>query len=55
MAAEKFPLKGYTLPLTPEGHSSLVDPPPWYYGGEVMQLIFRTDAARAKELIPHPP
>jgi len=54
MAAEKFPLKGYTLPLTPEGHSSLVDPPPWYYGGEVMQLIFRTDAARAKELIPPP-
>ncbi|MDD5095561.1 MAG: acetoacetate decarboxylase family protein [Dehalococcoidia bacterium] len=54
MAREKFPLKGYTLPLTPGGKSSLVEPPPWHYGGEVMQLIFRTDEARARELIPPP-
>lgn len=54
MALEKFPLKGYTLPLTPSGKSSLVDSPAWYYGGEVMQLMFRTDEARARELIPPP-
>jgi acetoacetate decarboxylase len=54
MTSEKFPLKGYTLPLSPKGSSSLVEPPPWHYGGEVMQLIFRTDEERAKELIPPP-
>ena len=54
MAPEQFPLKGYTLPLTPKGRSSLVEPPPWHYGGEVMQLLFRTDGERAKELIPPP-
>lgn len=54
MTVEDFPLKGYTLPLTPQGRSSLVEPPPWYYGGEVMQLIFKTDKRRAKELIPPP-
>jgi acetoacetate decarboxylase len=54
MAPKQFPLKGYTLPLTPKGQSSLVDPPPWYYGGEVMQLIFRTDEKRAKKYIPPP-
>jgi acetoacetate decarboxylase len=54
MALDNFPLKGYTLPLTPKGQSSIVESPPWYYGGEVMQLIFRTDEARARELIPPP-
>lgn len=51
---KRFPIKGYTLPLTPKGQSSLVEPPPWYYGGEVMQLVFLTDKRRAKELIPPP-
>src|SRR4030042_1890196 len=54
MASQKFPLKGYTLPLTPGGSSSIVEPPPWYYGGDVMQLMFRTDKKRARELIPPP-
>jgi len=54
MASEQFPLKGYTLPLTPRGRSSLVEPPPWYYGGEVMQLVFRADPERVKEVIPPP-
>jgi len=54
MAPKQFPLKGYTLPLTHRGQSSIVEPPPWYYGGEVMQLVFRTDAKRAKKLIPPP-
>jgi hypothetical protein len=39
MDSEKvFPLKGYMLPLSPEGRSSLIDAPPWHYGGEVMHL-----------------
>ena len=54
MALERFPLKGYTLPLTPKGQSSIVEPPPWYYGGEVMQLVFRMKEERSRELIPPP-
>jgi acetoacetate decarboxylase len=54
MKMRRFSLKGYTLPLTPKGRSSIVEPPPWYYGGEVMQLVFRTQEKRAKALIPPP-
>lgn len=54
MTSHAFPLKGYTLPLTPQGHASLVESPPWHYGGEVMQLAFRTDERQARELIPPP-
>jgi len=54
MASERFQLKGYTLPLTPKGQSSIVETPPWYYGGEVMQLVFHTDKKRVKRLIPPP-
>jgi acetoacetate decarboxylase len=54
MSSERFKLKGYTLPLTPKGQSSIVEPPPWHYGGELMQLVFRTDEKRVKKLIPPP-
>jgi len=54
MTQKPFPLRGYTLPLSPEGRSSIVEPPPWYYGGEVMQLVFRAPKERAAELIPPP-
>jgi len=54
MSSAPFPLRGYTLPLTPKGKSSIVEPPPWHYGGEVMQLIFRTSEERAREIIPPP-
>jgi len=54
MAIEDFPLKGYTLPLTPQGHSSLVEPPPWHFGGEVMQVLFRADEKKARALVPPP-
>ena len=37
----KFSLKGFTLPLTPKGHSSVVDPPPWHYGGDVLAIMFQ--------------
>ena len=47
-------LKGYMLPLSPEGRASLMDPPPWHYGGEVMHLNFISDPEKAKALIPPP-
>lgn len=53
-AKEKFGLKGYTLPLTVTGRSSLVDAPPWYYGGDVLHLQFRADKERVRQLIPAP-
>jgi len=54
MVFDAFPLRGYSLPLTPQGHSSLVEPPPWHFGGEIMQLAFRISKTKAKELIPPP-
>jgi len=54
MVEEQFPLKGYSLPLTPQGRSSVVEPPPWYYGGDIMQLMFQADPDRIKALIPPP-
>jgi acetoacetate decarboxylase len=53
-AKEKFPLKGYTLPLSPKGIAPVIDPPPWYYGGDVLHLAFQTDKARARQLVPAP-
>ena len=53
-SGKKFELKGYTLPLSPTGRSSVVDAPPWYYGGEVMHLTFKADEERVKALIPPP-
>ena len=54
MGPKKFPLKGYTLPLTPMGRSSIVESPPWHYGGEVMQILFHANASHAAALIPPP-
>jgi acetoacetate decarboxylase len=51
---DELKLKGYMLPLSPEGRSSLMDPPPWHYGGEVMHLNFRADPKKVEALIPPP-
>jgi acetoacetate decarboxylase len=50
----QFPLKGYSLPLSPKGQSSIVDAPPWHYGGDVLLLTFKADAKRAATFIPPP-
>ena len=47
-------LKGYMLPLSPEGRASLMDPPPWHYGGDVMHLNFLSDPEKARALLPPP-
>ncbi|MBN2466748.1 MAG: acetoacetate decarboxylase family protein [Deltaproteobacteria bacterium] len=54
MESDKFNLKGFSLPFTPHGRSSLVEPPPWYYGGEVIQIVFRTRPEQAQRFIPRP-
>jgi len=51
---KEFPLKGYSLPLSPKGQTSIVDAPPWYYGGEVLCLTFKADERKVRALIPPP-
>ncbi len=51
---KEFPLKGYSLPLSPKGQTSIVDAPPWYYGGEVLCLTFEADERKVRALIPPP-
>ncbi len=49
-----FPLKGYSLPLSPKGQSSIVDPPPWHYGGDLLLTVFKADEKKAAAFIPPP-
>jgi len=50
----RFPLKGYTLPLTPKGRSSVIDSPPWHYGGDILAIRFSMDRKLAQAFIPPP-
>jgi enduracididine biosynthesis enzyme MppR len=43
---------GYTVPLTPEGHSSIVPPPPWHFSGELLWIGYRADPAACRALLP---
>ena len=52
--SQENPLKGYCLPITPEGRSSIMDAPPWHYGGNILQVLFRTDVSEVKRLVPPP-
>jgi len=54
MTGNQFSLKGYSLPLTPKGRASVVEPPPWHFGGNVMHLVFEADPDRVRPLIPPP-
>ena len=45
-------LKGWTLPQSPTGRSSLLPPPPWHYSGEIVSADFTADPPRVAELLP---
>ncbi|HEY3280644.1 MAG TPA: acetoacetate decarboxylase family protein [Armatimonadota bacterium] len=45
-------LRGYTLPRTPKGTSSLVPSPPWHYAGDCLAVEFEADADRARAFLP---
>ena len=47
-------LKGYTLPRTPHGTSSLAPAPPWHYVGNALAVEFETDRAAATAFLPPP-
>jgi hypothetical protein len=45
-------LKGYTLPRTPNGTSSLAPLPPWHYVGNALAVEFETDESAAASFLP---
>ena len=47
-------LKGYTLPRTPRGTSSLAPAPPWHYVGSALAVEFEADPAAAASFLPPP-
>ena len=47
-------LRGYTLPRTPRGTSSLAPAPPWHYVGSALAVEFETDPVAAADFLPPP-
>ena len=47
-------LKGFTLPRTPKGTSSLVPHPPWHYVGDVIAIEFEADRKLIEAYLPEP-
>jgi len=45
-------IKGYALPRTPRGTSSLAPLPPWHYAGTVLAVEFAADSAAAAAFLP---
>ncbi|KAM0512100.1 hypothetical protein ACHAPE_009248 [Trichoderma viride] len=45
-------LKGYSVPLTPEGKSSLASPPPWHYSGDCLVIEYWADPVALAALLP---
>ncbi len=45
-------LKGWTLPQTATGRSSIVAPPPWHYSGEIIAVDFTAPVDAVAALLP---
>ena len=50
--ARLMPLRGYTIPRSPEGRSSLVPYPPWHYVGDFLVVEFWADPEKAVSCLP---
>lgn len=46
------PLRGYSLPLTPRGRSSLIPPPPWHFSGDGIWVSYRADPRACQDFLP---
>ena len=44
--------KGYSLPLTPEGRSSIIPAPPWHYVGDFLVIEYWADPAAVAAVLP---
>ena len=47
-------LKGFSLPLTPGGTSSVVGDMPWHYGTEYLTILYRTAPGAIARYLPKP-
>jgi hypothetical protein len=45
-------LKGFSVPLSPEGRASLTPPPPWHYAGDILAVDFAADPAAVAAVLP---
>jgi acetoacetate decarboxylase len=45
-------LRGWTLPQTATGRSSIVAPPPWHYSGEIIAVDFAVSVEAVRGLLP---
>ena len=45
-------IKGYTVPRTPKGTSSLVTTPPWHYVGNILAVEYNADPKKATAFLP---
>jgi enduracididine biosynthesis enzyme MppR len=45
-------VRGYTIPFTPRGRSSLVPPPPWHFSGDMIWISYRADPGACRALLP---
>jgi acetoacetate decarboxylase len=45
-------LKGFSVPLTPLGKSSLVSPPPWHYSSDCLVIEYWADPKAISALLP---
>lgn len=45
-------LRGWTLPQSSTGLSSIVAPPPWHYSGEIIAVDFTAPVEKVAELLP---
>jgi hypothetical protein len=47
-----MPLKGFGVPLSPEGRASLTCVPPWHYAGDLLLVDFAADPAAVQAVLP---
>lgn len=49
-----FNLNGYSLSLSKSGNMSLVKRPPWFFGGDLIEIICEADKEAVEQLLPKP-
>ncbi len=45
-------LKGFSIPLTPDGKSPLANPPPWHYSSDCIVVEYWANSAAIASLLP---
>ncbi|HDR8040748.1 TPA: acetoacetate decarboxylase family protein [Bacillus cereus] len=47
-------MQGFTLPLSPNGTSTLIEAPPWGFGGDSLEVSFEVDLQMFCRFLPEP-